>query len=156
MTSLKPQGSSRSGLEHRLLCSWSSALSYNSQITTVPFLSSLSKWLVGLTHPTTQSSGSSAKTLLLLEPPASWGCVLTVFNFKVLVTQSCPALGNPMDCSPLDFLCPWNSPGKNTGVDSHSLLQGIVPTQGSNPGLLHCTQILYYLSHQGSPLTPNV
>ena len=50
------------------------------------------------------------------------------------------------------FLCPWNSPGKNTGVDSHSLLQGIFLTQGSNPGLLHDGQILYYLSHHGSPL----
>ena len=44
----------------------------------------------------------------------------------------------------------WNSPGENTGVGSHSLLQGIFPTQGSNPGLLHCRQIPYYLSHQGS------
>ena len=46
---------------------------------------------------------------------------------------------------------PWNSPGQNTGVGSHSLLQGIVLTQGSNPGLPHCRQILYQLSHQGSP-----
>ena len=37
-------------------------------------------------------------------------------------------------------------------VSSHSLLQGIFPTQGSNPGLLHCRQILYHLRHQGSPL----
>ena len=49
------------------------------------------------------------------------------------------------------FLCPWNSPGKNTGEDSHSLLQGIFPTQGSNPDLLHCRQILYHVSHEGSP-----
>ena len=49
------------------------------------------------------------------------------------------------------LLSPWNSPGKNTGVDSHSTLQWIFPTQGSNPGLVHCRQILYYLSHQGSP-----
>ena len=49
---------------------------------------------------------------------------------------------------------PWNSPGQNTGVGSHSLLQGIFPTQGLNPGLLHCTQILYRLSHQGSPQFP--
>ena len=41
-------------------------------------------------------------------------------------------------------------PGKNTGVGSHSLLQGILPTQGSNVGLLHYRQILYHLSHQGS------
>ena len=45
---------------------------------------------------------------------------------------------------------PWNSPGQNTGVGSLSLLQGIFPTQGSNPGLPHCRQILYQLSHQGS------
>ena len=50
------------------------------------------------------------------------------------------------------LLCPWDSPGKNTGVDSHSFLQGIFPTQRSSPGLLHCRQILYHLSHQGSPL----
>ena len=49
-------------------------------------------------------------------------------------------------------LCPWNSPGKNTGVGSHALLQRIFPTQGSNPDLLHCRQILYCLSHQGSPI----
>ena len=47
---------------------------------------------------------------------------------------------------------PWNSPGQNTGVGSHSLLQEIFPTQGSNPGLPHCRQILYQLSHQGSPI----
>ena len=50
------------------------------------------------------------------------------------------------------LLCPWDSLGKNTGVGSHSLLQGIFFTQGSNPGLLHCRQILYHLSHQGSPI----
>ena len=46
---------------------------------------------------------------------------------------------------------PWNSPGQNTGVGSLSLLQGTFPTQGSNPGLLHCRWILYQLSHKGSP-----
>ena len=46
---------------------------------------------------------------------------------------------------------PWNSPGQNTGVGSLSLLQGIFPTQGSNQGLLHCRQILYQMSHKGSP-----
>ena len=45
----------------------------------------------------------------------------------------------------------WNSPGQNTGVGSLSLLQRIFPTQGSNPGLLHCRWILYQLSHKGSP-----
>ena len=46
---------------------------------------------------------------------------------------------------------PWNSLGQNTGVGSLSLLQGIFPTQGSNPGLTHCGQILYQLSHKESP-----
>ena len=50
-------------------------------------------------------------------------------------------------------LCPWDSPGQNTAVGCHSLLQGIFLTQGSNLGLLHCRQILYPLSHQGSPVT---
>ena len=45
---------------------------------------------------------------------------------------------------------PWNSPGQNTGVGSLSLLQGNFPTQGSNPGLLHCRQVLYQLSNKGS------
>ena len=65
---------------------------------------------------------------------------------KVKVAQSCPALFSSMDCSP------WNSPGQDTGVGSLSLLQGILPIQGENPGLLHCRWILHQLSHQGSPL----
>ena len=70
---------------------------------------------------------------------------------KVLVAQSCPTLCDPMDGSPPGSLCPWDSPGKNTGVGSHSLRQGIFPVQELNLGLLHCKQILYHLSHQGSP-----
>ena len=61
------------------------------------------------------------------------------------VTQSCLTLWDPMDYYSL-----WNSPGQNTGVGSISFLQGIFPTQGSNPGLLHWRQILYQLSHKGS------
>ena len=64
---------------------------------------------------------------------------------KVKVAQSCPTLWDPMDC-------PWNSPGQNPGVGSLSLLQGIFPTQGSNPGLPHCRQILYQLSHSEAHL----
>ena len=61
---------------------------------------------------------------------------------------------NSLQCyglQPTRLLCPWNFPGKYTGVGSYSLLQGIFPTQGWNPGLLPCRQILYHLSHQGSP-----
>ena len=48
------------------------------------------------------------------------------------------------------FLCPWDFPGKDTEVGCHFLLQGIFPTQGSNPGLLHCRQILYQLNYKTS------
>ena len=58
---------------------------------------------------------------------------------------------DPMDCSPPGSSVPGDSPGKNTGVGCHALLQGIFPTQGSNPDLLNCGQFLYHLSHQGSP-----
>ena len=72
------------------------------------------------------------------------------------VAQSCPTLCDPMDCSlpgssvhgifqAIVLECPGNSPG-----NCHFLLQGIFPTQGSNPGLLHCRQTLNRLSHQGS------
>ena len=65
---------------------------------------------------------------------------------EVKVAQSCPTL-----CDPHGLYSPWNSPGQNTEVGSLSLLQGIFPTQGSNPGLPHCRQILYQLSYQESP-----
>ena len=67
-----------------------------------------------------------------------------------LVAQSCLTLCNPMDCSLPGTSVLGDSPGKNTGVGCHALLQEIFPTQKSNPGLLHCRRILYHLSHQGS------
>ena len=54
---------------------------------------------------------------------------------------------------PHGLYSPWNSPGQNTGVGSLSLLQGIFPTQGLNPGLLNCRQIRYQLSHKRSPIS---
>ena len=80
------------------------------------------------------------------EPP---GKPVIMMKVKVKVTQSCPTLWDPMD-----YTCdsPWDSPAQNTGVDSLSLLQGIFPIQGSNPCLPHCRQILYQLSHKGSPI----
>ena len=67
------------------------------------------------------------------------------------VAQLSLTLWNPMDCSLAGSSVHGDSPGKNTEVGCHALLHGIFPTQGSNPGLLHCRQILYHLSHQGSP-----
>ena len=54
----------------------------------------------------------------------------------------------PHGLKPTRLLYPWNSPGKNTGMGCHSLLQEIFPTQASNSGLPHCRQIVYSLSHQ--------
>jgi len=62
-----------------------------------------------------------------------------------------PTLCDPKDCSPPGSSVHGDSPGKNTGVDGHALLQGILSTQGSNPGFPHCRQILYHLSYQGNP-----
>ena len=62
------------------------------------------------------------------------------------VAQSCLTL-----CNPMDYTVYGISLGQNTRVGSLSLLQGIFPTQGLNPGLSCCRQILYQLSHQGSP-----
>ena len=64
-----------------------------------------------------------------------------------LVLQSCLTLCDPMDCSLPGSSVHGDSPGKNTRVGCHFFLQGIYPTQESNPGLPHCRQILYHLSH---------
>ena len=71
-----------------------------------------------------------------------------------MCSHSCPTLCDPVDCSPTSLLCPWDSPGRNTGGGRHALLQGIFPTQGSNPHLLcllRCRQVLSPLNHRGSP-----
>ena len=62
-------------------------------------------------------------------------------TLEVKVAQLCPTL-----CNPMELYIPWNSPFYSTGVGSHFLLQGIFPTLGTNPGLLHCRKILYQLS----------
>ena len=61
-----------------------------------------------------------------------------------LVAQSCPTLCDSMDCSPPFPNIHGGSPGKDTGVGCHFLLQGIFPTQEPNPCLLHCRWILYH------------
>ena len=69
-----------------------------------------------------------------------------------LVAQSCLTLCDLMDCSLPGSSVHGDSLGKNTGLGCHALLQGIFPSQGLNPGLLHCRWILYHLSHQGSTI----
>ena len=97
----------------------------------------------------------SFNVLLLIQYSSTWKCytsgdLLSFPNVSLLwvcsvkVAQSCSTL-QPHGLQPTRLLCPWDSPGQNTGVGSHSLLQGIVLTQGSNTCLLHCRQILYHL-----------
>ena len=68
-----------------------------------------------------------------------------------LVAQLYLILCDPMECGLPGSSIHGDSPGKNTGGGCHALLQGIFPTQGSNPDLPHCRRILYVLSHHGSP-----
>ena len=82
-------------------------------------------------------------------------CMVTLkekLDYCESVSRSvCLTLCDPHGLWSTGLLCPWDSPGQNTGVHSQSLLQGIFPTQGLNLGLLHCRQSLYSLSQQGSP-----
>ena len=59
-------------------------------------------------------------------------------------------LSHVQSLQPHGLCSPWNSPGQNTGVGSLSLFRGIFPSQGTNPGIPHCRQIIYHLSHKGS------
>ena len=76
---------------------------------------------------------------------SGYSAALNLSVNKVKILQSCPIL------RPHGLYSPWNSPVQNSGVGSCSLLQGIFPTLGSNPGLLHCRQILYQLCHHENP-----
>ena len=79
----------------------------------------------------------------------SVGELLLHFSKRLLC---CAVLLSPIPSDSLKLHGLWDSPGKNIDVGSHALPQGIFPTQGSNPGLPHCRQILYCPSSQGSPI----
>ena len=74
--------------------------------------------------------------LFLESPTASHSGIHTGFSQFSSVAQSCPTLCDPVDCSPVGSSVHGGSPGKDTGVSCHALLQGIFPTQESNPNLL--------------------
>ena len=102
------------------------------------------------------SSRSSVKAGLEHQMPKGDCLTPSLYSARVwywVWSESCSVVS---DCLwPHRLYSPWNSPGQNTGVGSHSLLQRIFPTLGSNPGLPHCW-ILYQLSHKGSPrIFPN-
>ena len=78
----------------------------------------------------------------LQQRPQSWHFFYCLSESRSVVSDSLPPHG---------LYSPWTSPSQNTGVSSLSLLQGIIPTQGLNPGLPRGRWILYQLSHKGSP-----
>ena len=112
---------------------------------TVKKIAGLVRMTIPLPIPSSPTQESEDKSPYL--HPEAFGSLQALGSchfLKVKVTQSCPTL------RPHGLHSPWNSPGQNTGEGSRSFLQGIFPTQGSNPGLLYSRQILYQLSHQGS------
>ena len=130
--------------------------SQRSQVTALSFFlshslcSTLTDLLLFLT---TCQPHSYVKTFLMAVPSTS-----DVLPYQILpnphvglVAELCPTLCNPMDCRLPGSSVHGDSPGKNTRVGCHTLLQGIFPTQGLNPRLPHCRWILYQLSHQGNP-----
>ena len=94
------------------------------------------------------------KVIFQYHVPTHWDFLtnmVTSCAVLCLVAQSCPTLCDPMDWNPAGSFVHGNSPGKNTGVGRHALLQRIFPMQGSNPALPCCRRILYHLNHQGTP-----
>ena len=114
-------------------------------------------FMVQLSHPYMITGKTIALTILtfigkvmfLLFNVLSRFAIVFFQGASILESESRSVVSNSLQPHGLYSL--WNSLGQNTGVGNLSLLQGIFPTQGSNPGLLHCRQILYQLSHKGSP-----
>ena len=121
-----------------------------------------SSWSRDWTHVSLHLLCWQAGSLPLVPPGKSWHAADALYIFAEWMKVKCESesvshtvMSDSLwrhELLPARLLCPWNYPGKNTGVGCHSLLQGIFSTQGSNPGLLHCRQILYCLRYQGSPL----
>ena len=87
--------------------------------------------------------GIAIKSPYRLQRVAYMAAVLLLFSSSS--SESCSVVSDSL--WPHGPYSPWNSSGQNTGVGGLSILQGIFPTQGSNPGLLHCRWVLYQLSH---------
>ena len=109
----------------------------------LPFLTPRDLPEIGIKF-TSPESPALAGRFFTTKPPGKL-CVFCVCGVKSNSVVSYSL--QPQGVQPARLLCPWNSPGQNTRVGSCSLLQGIFPTQGSNPGLPHCRRIFYHPSH---------
>ena len=114
---------------------------FNLQLKTLPGLEKETPSLDGFTGEFSQNSGTDTFNLTKLFQKA---------EKEEILPQLTLTLCDPMDCSLPDFTIHGIFPGRSAGVGCHFLLQGIFPTQGLNPGLPHCRQMCYHLSHQGS------
>ena len=98
------------------------------------------------------SRGFSLRWFLLLWSTGSSHAAFSSCSMRVCsVAKSYLTLCDPYELYSAILLCPQGFPGEHTGVGCHFLLQGIFSTQGLNPGLLHCRQVVYGLSYRGSP-----
>ena len=110
----------------------------------------------GIGYPL-QYSWASLVAQLVKNPPAMWETWFQSLGWEDALEEGMAthsrilAWRTPMDKS-LAGYSPWNTPGQDTGLGSRSFLQRFFSTQGLKPGLPHCRQILYPLSHQGSPI----
>ena len=117
------------------------------------------QFLPGKSHGRRSLVGHSPwgrKSLTRLHFPfLSFFLVAVVMVIKVFNRECCSVLSDSLQphglCNPIRLLCYGNLQSKNAGMGCHALLQGIFPTQGSNPGLPQCRWIIYHLRHQGSP-----
>ena len=112
------------------------------------------------THPAPQISGIELTYPYALVEHSVWilfffylvSCIVGIcFTGWHLILKSESRSAMSDSSPPHGLHSPWNSLGQNPGVGNHTLLQEICPAQGSNPGVLHCRQILYQLNHKGSP-----
>ena len=100
--------------------------------------------------PATAGNIRDAGLIPALGISRDWTNVLIIYPFYESESASCSVTSDSLE--PHGLYSPWNSSGQNTGVGNLSLLQGIFPTQGLNPGLPHCRWILCLLSYQESPM----
>lgn len=88
----------------------------------------------------TPSHHPARPPITLAAPPSPWGSTMLLLLRHSVRSNS----GQPYGLQPARTLCQWDSLGKSTGLGCHALLQGVLLTQGSNLGLLHCRQVLYH------------
>ena len=108
-------------------------------------------------QPMLHFSSTTKQVSLVFHLDSFFSVTMMYISLVKSESVSCSVLSDSLRShEPSRLLCPWNFLGKNNGVGSHSILQGMFPTQELNLGLLHYRQILYHLSHQGNPLKPGI